>query len=209
PGLSRARARPRMSGAYRIVRYTPEFRERLLELGGELWSQDRETSARYFAWKYVENPWAGATPDVYLALAGNEIVGTRGFYGSRWESGGEAVTLPVADDFYIAPAHRNRGLATRLMREALHDLSNREACVLNLSGSLVTVIGSLAMGWKSSGALEPIGYGRPSRRRRFRDYLGKVRFFWRWSESRWLLAPDERRPFGRLERHGSGGPISV
>ena len=198
---------------YRVVRYSAELRDRFIDLGCRIWGRDREQSARYFEWKYLDNPWAGETPDIYLVLAGNVIVGSRGFYRSRWESGlgAERVveTLPVADDFYIEPAHRGLGLASLLMREALGDLGGRERYVLNLSGSLVTVLGSLAMGWRSAGQQEPIGLGKASLRRRFRDALGRLRFFWRFGDSRWLLAQNERWPYRRLDREGGAGPITV
>jgi len=198
---------------YRVVRYSPELRDRFIDLGCRIWGRDRRHSARYFEWKYLDNPYAGETPDIYLVLAGDVIVGSRGFYRSRWESGLGAervvTTLPVADDFYIEPAHRGRGLASLLMREALGDLGRRERYVLNLSGSLVTVLGSLAMGWRSAGQQEPIGFGKASLRRRFRDYLARRRFFWRFGESRWLLAQNERWPFRRLDREGGAGPITI
>ncbi len=199
--------------SYRIVRYTPEFRDRFIDLEQRHWSRGHERAVRYFEWKYPENPYAGESPDIYLALAGDEVVGARGFYRSRWESGQGAArvvtTLPVADDFFIAPEHRNRGLASLLMRTALDDLARRDSYVLNLSGSQVTVLGSLAMGWRSAGPLEPIGYGRASPQRRFREFLGSARFLWRLGESRWLLSRDERWPFRQLDRYGPGGGFAV
>ena len=68
---------------YRVVRYSPELRDRFIDLGCRIWGRDREQSARYFEWKYLDNPYAGDTPDIYLVLAGDVIVGSRGFYRSK------------------------------------------------------------------------------------------------------------------------------
>ena len=54
--------------------------------------------------------------------------------------------------------HRNRELVTLIMKAAFEDLAKRGyRHVFNLSAGLVTVMGSLAMGWKSAGTLDPIG----------------------------------------------------
>jgi GNAT superfamily N-acetyltransferase len=202
-----------MSPPYRIVRYEPAHKPQVANLERSLWCQDLATSLRYFEWKYEENPYA-KDPALYLAFAGSELVGIRGFYGSRWEAGlgaSRAVTpLLVADDFIVAPAHRNRGLVSLIMRTALEDLARRgHRYVLNLSGSQVTHIASLAMGWKSAGFLEPIGLRQSSLAKKTRARLSRTRFFWRYAEHPWLFSPDERAPFRHLDTQLGGGPISI
>jgi hypothetical protein len=79
----------------------------------------------------------------------------RGFYGSRWEGGVPARQMPVlvADDFLVGAHHRNRGLVTHIMQAAFEDLRDSGLpFVLNLSGGTLTVLNSLAMGWKRIGA---------------------------------------------------------
>ena len=100
---------------------------------------------------------------IYLAFQGGELVGMRGFYHFRWELGSppEEYSVLVADDAVIVPQHRNRGLATMIMRAAFEDLARSgHQYVFNLSGGIVTVVGSLVMGWKSAGAMEPISLER-------------------------------------------------
>ena len=53
--------------------------------------------------------------------------------------------MPCADDFVIAPAHRNRGLFGRVMAAMLADLASRGlSCAFSLSPGAVTLAGSLA-----------------------------------------------------------------
>jgi GNAT superfamily N-acetyltransferase len=206
-----------MSAPYEIVSYRPAHKWQVAELESHLWCRDVSLAVRYLEWKYQENPYA-PEPAMYLAFAGSELVGVRGFYGARWESGHGAArvvsSVPVADDFIVAPAHRNRGLVTLIMRAAFEDLARRgHRYVLNLSGGQVTVMGSLAMGWKSAGPLEPIGLGTGSSvARQARALLSRTRFRWRFAESPLLRSGVERKPFRRLDARGSrtgGGPISI
>ena len=81
----------------------------------------------------------------------------RGFLGSAWETPAGRVVIPCAEDFAVADQHRNTGVAGAIMRFALSDLEERGFdYVLNTSGSQVTVLQSLAMGWKSVGPMEPV-----------------------------------------------------
>ena len=95
-----------------------------------------------------------------LARFDNDLlVGMRGFYGSRWEGGVPARQLPVlvADDLLVGEHHRDRGLVTQLMQAAFEDLRGSGArFVLNLSGGPLTVLNSLAMGWRSIGSARPM-----------------------------------------------------
>ena len=202
-----------MSPPYQVVRYEPSHKQQVADLERGLWCQDLATAVRYLEWKYEQNPYAKDL-SLYLAFAGKELVGIRGFYGSRWEAGlgasREVTTLLVADDFIIAPAHRNRGLASRIMRTALEDLVQRgHRCVLNLSGSRVTVVASLAMGWKSAGFLEPIGLRHAPFVQKVRARLSRTRFLWRFAEHPWLFSPEERAPFRHLDTQLGRGPIAI
>lgn len=206
-----------MSGPYEIVSYRPAHKHLVAQLESQLWCRDRSLALRYLEWKYEENPYA-PEPAIYLAFAGRELVGVRGFYGARWESGHGASrvvsSVSVADDLIVAPNHRNRGVVTQLMRAAFEDLARKgHRYVLNLSGGQVTVMGSLAMGWKGAGPLEPIGLRAGSSiASRARSVLSRTRFLWRFAGSPLLRTRSERAPFRHLDAVGSradGGPISI
>lgn len=203
-----------MSTPCEIVRYTPAHKRQVAQLETQLWYSDLPLAVRYIEWKYEQNPYA-SEPEIYLAFLGGKLVGVRGFYGSRWEAGVGASrvvsTIPVADDLIVAPEHRNRGVVTQIMRAALQDLAQRgHRYVLNLSGGQITVMGSLAMGWKSAGPLEAIGRAPRTAITRVRSALQKARFFWRFAESPLLRSGAERRPFRRLDAAARrGGPVAI
>ncbi|HTO53180.1 MAG TPA: GNAT family N-acetyltransferase [Myxococcota bacterium] len=155
-----APARPprRIDRGERVVPYSPAYKDAIAELQTGLWSPQLERNRRYLEWKHEHNPYGGA-PRIYLLLRGEELIGMRGFYPSRWQVGdpSRVVDLLVADDFMFKEEHRNEGLVTSLMQAALDDL-RREGIeyVFNLSGGRITVLHSLAMGWRSAGSLAPV-----------------------------------------------------
>jgi hypothetical protein len=132
----------------------------------------------------------------------------RGFYASLWETGipPRQFAVLVADDLLVREGYRNRGLVKRVMQAAYEDLRNvKEDYLLNLSGGALTVLGSLAMGWRSIGFLEPM------RRRSFagkvygyvRQPLNRSPYVRRWARSPFLSETISRYPFSRLDRTDS------
>jgi GNAT superfamily N-acetyltransferase len=158
-----------MDSNYELVAYDPSLKPQLTALQYHLWSPSRELNTAYFDWKYERNPYV-AEPLIYVALCEGQAVGMRGFFGTRWTAGSPAQELVAlyADDFVIAPEHRNRGLASRIMATAFSDLAARGYHYLvNLSPGPVTYLSSLAMGWRS------VGLMRPMRRRRWRARIAR------------------------------------
>jgi GNAT superfamily N-acetyltransferase len=148
-----------VTAGYEIVRYAPEFREGVLRLQTHLWSPDVSVNDAYFAWKHEENPLQPA-PLAWLALHEGRVVGMRSAFATRWEAGRppERFEALYADDFAIAPDHRNRGLVSRLMETALADLArDGRDLLINLSAGPVTRLSSLVGGWKSVLLAEPVG----------------------------------------------------
>jgi hypothetical protein len=195
-----------MADEYEIVRYRPTHKSQVAKLQTHLWSSDSKLAARYLEWKYEENPYA-KEPVIYLAFRSGELVGMRGFYPSKWELGSprETHSLLVADDAVIVPSQRNRRLSTVIMRAAFEDLAKSgHEYVLNLTGSPVTVVSSLAMGWKSAGPLEPISLETGlNLARQGRRLLKGTAFGRRYAESIFLRSPAERDPFNHLDRMSS------
>ena len=204
-----------MSGACDVVRFRPEHREAVAELQTLLWSPDPVLNLRYLDWKYGQNPWA-EQPRIYLAVRSGTVVGMRGFCESRWEVGSPSrvVAIPLADDLAIRVEERNSGLVTQIMRAALVDLADSGSeFVFSLSASLLTLLGSLSLGFRSAGAYDPVVRREPSnlRRHRFREQLARNPRVRRWARSPLLarsrllfrsplaFSADERRPFRRLD----------
>jgi acyl carrier protein len=162
PAVREAPLRPaHASPGIQIVRYAAQYKSAIAELQKTLWSPDTNLNLKYFEWKYLQNPY-GSDPKVYLALVHGEIVGMRGFYPSRWESGvpAQVEDVLVADDLNLRADCRNKGLVNRIMREALDDLAGCGTdYVFNLSGGRLTVLGQFAMAWRSPGDLAPVERG--------------------------------------------------
>jgi len=184
-----------------IVRYAAEHKPAVIELQKRLWSPDANLNLRYFDWKYAQNPYA-TKPIIYLALAHGEVVGMRGFYPSRWEAGFpmQLKDVLVADDLVLREDHRNEGLVTQIMREALDDLAETGTndYIFNLSGGRLTVLSSFAMGWRSPGSLTPTGRisGSHLLRVALRRHLARLPFLWRYADADLL---SRRHPFRHLD----------
>jgi hypothetical protein len=148
-----------VTAEYEIVRYAPEFRAGIARLQTHLWSPDVAVNDAYFAWKHLENPLQTA-PLVWLVLFRREVVVMRSFLVTRWEAGRppERFEALYSDDFAIAPAHRNRGLVSRIMKAAFSDLAREgRELAINLSAGQVTTLSSLVDGWKNVRRVDPIG----------------------------------------------------
>jgi hypothetical protein len=202
-----------MNGSCEIVRYRPEHKEAVARLQTALWSPDPAANRRYLEWKYEANPWVGE-PRVYLGLRGGRVVGMRGFYESRWQFGSpdHVVSVPLADDFAIDLGERNSGLATQIMSTALADLaSSGVEYVLSLSAGQVTMLGSLAQGWKSAGRYEPLVLRKPGPAWlvRLRKRMAHARVIWRWEDSPLLRSAAERRPFHWLDQAPTPPGLSI
>jgi acyl carrier protein len=192
----------RRQSRYRIVTYRPEFKPAVAEFQTGLWSPDSYRNLRYLEWKYEDNPY----PDsgrIYLAFDDEELVGMRGFYRSRWEIDlpPRRVPLLVADDLLVSEQHRNKGLVSEIMRAARDDLRGLgERHVINLSGGTLTVLESLASGWRSAGMLKPMM--RQSSSRSLYPTLGRL--LMRITHAPCIngrrMQSDQPNPFSRLDR---------
>jgi len=201
---------------HRIIRYEPEFRERVAALHAEAFGLDPSESCSYLAWKYEENPYL-QEPLLFLALNDAEVVvGMRGFYGTRWNVDGSSLCIPCADDFVILHRERNLGLATTLMQDALAKVRALGfRYVLNSSGSPITVLQQLAMGWRSLGAMEPVERltWRGRLHRALADHLTRVpgahRLAHRFGPDVSACLARLERSAGRAESHRAGITLGV
>ena len=127
-----------MSDDYKIVAYTPERKEEVLQLASYVWSPDPELCVSYLKWKYHDNPYMVA-PVFYLAMHDGRAVAMRGLFTSRWESNGNFFELPCFGDSAALPEHRGRGLMGLITRSALDDIgSERPKYALSLSAGAFT-----------------------------------------------------------------------
>jgi GNAT superfamily N-acetyltransferase len=147
-----------MDSTYELVCYEPGLKKQVIELQTHLWSPSVGLNTAYFEWKYERNPYVDA-PLIYLAMHNGRAVGMRGFFGTQWEGGiptQKSIVL-YADDFVIAPEHRNRALSTKIMAAAFEDLAKRRyQYAFSLSAGPMTFLFSLATGWRSVGSMQPM-----------------------------------------------------
>ena len=192
----------RRQSRYRILTYRPELKAAVAEFQTGLWSPDPGRNLRYLEWKYEDNPFADRGR-IYLAFDGEGLVGMRGFYGSRWEIVAplRRVPLLIADDLLVSERHRNKGLVGEIMNAARDDLRTLgERHVINLSGGALTIVESLAAGWRSAGMLRPMS--RQSRHRAFAPRVGRLltRLTHARSGGNGGIRNDQPSPFSALDR---------
>ena len=147
-----------MNSHYDLVRYEPQLKKQVIDLQSHLWSPSAALNTSYFEWKYERNPYFD-TPLIYLAMCGGNAVGMRGFFGTEWEGGVpiQKFSALYADDLVIAPEHRNRGLIPKIMSAAFKDLAKRKyQYAINLSAGPMTILSSLATGWRNVGSMQPM-----------------------------------------------------
>jgi GNAT superfamily N-acetyltransferase len=147
-----------MSSNYEIVPYRPDLKSQIVALQTTLWTPNLGLNTAYFEWKYERNPYL-KEPLIYLAISNGSVIGMRGFFGVRLESGipAQSFTSLYADDALIAPEHRRHGLMKKIMGLAFEDLAARGYdYVFNLSAVPANLRLSLSMGWHNAGWAHPM-----------------------------------------------------
>jgi GNAT superfamily N-acetyltransferase len=188
---------------YEIVRYEPAFRDQVAELQRHLWGDDATINAAYVDWKYHQNPYL-ADPLIFLAVHAGRVVAMRGMFGALWEIGtpAEHVVVPCADDFVIAPEHRNRGLVAQIMNATIDGVAaGGYRYAFSLSAGPVTMMASLATGWRSVGSMRAV------ERRKVEGLLARASarlrtlpLLWRYADPLTRLQYRLERPFAHLDR---------
>lgn len=197
-----------MNLKYEIVKYEPEYKGQVAELQRHSWSSNLRLNAAYLEWKHEQNPYL-KKPLIYLGLYAGQVVGMRGMSGAKWQIGPPTQTFLglKADDLVILPEHRNRGLFTQIMRVALDDLANQgHTYVFSLTAGPVTLLGSLAMGWRSIGSMQMV-HRQAERRISFhkaRRWASRLPLVWRFADKLPLLySTEERNPFHFFDRNSA------
>lgn len=190
---------------FEVVLFRPEFREAVVHLRRHSYENEFPEAHEYLEWKYIQNPWIHEHL-LYVSLDENGTVcGMRGAYGTAWRTPHGTVVIPCADDLTIVNEHRNSGLLTTLLRAMLDDITRRGyPFLINTSAGRVTTLQSLAMGWKSVGAMEPVAFRgwRARLRNESRTHLRGRRLVWRLAPRDEGQRPSDPRPFERLDRAG-------
>ena len=126
-------------------------------LGRKAFGRPAAPTAKYLEWKYLRNPYR--TDPLRLRRTrpqGSRRCDARLLRRSLVDAGRRR-GHPLRRRLRRGEHHRTSGVATALMQVALADLpSHGVSCVINASGGRITVLQSLAMGWKSVVAVDPL-----------------------------------------------------
>ena len=66
-----------MKKEFTYKKYSPEYKEQVLELLGNLWDFSDDMKHKYFKWKFEDNPYTDEV-EGYIALDGDKVVAYRG-----------------------------------------------------------------------------------------------------------------------------------
>jgi hypothetical protein len=131
-------------------------------------------------------------------------------FGALWEIGtpAEPVVVPCADDFVIAPEHRNRGLVAQIMNATIDSVAAAGyRYAFSLSAGPVTMMASLATGWRGAGSM------RAAQRKGVDGLLvrasARVRtlpLLWRYADPLARLQYRLKRPFADLDHEARRAP---
>jgi GNAT superfamily N-acetyltransferase len=111
-----------------------------------------DEDARFFHWKHHESPF-GESP-MWVALDGTRVIGLRTFL--RWQlewPDGSSVAAVRAVDTATDPAHRGRGIFTRLTTQAIEELRAEGVDLVFNTPNQQSLPGYLKMGWSVVGRL--------------------------------------------------------
>ena len=119
-----------------IILYTEKYRDQMLALQKRLWSPSPSLIEAFLKWKYDQNPSApeGA---IFLAMAGERVVGMRGYTPSSWRTPlAGCEFIPLAGDTVVDPEFEGMGLVQRMTEAAKQYYAKRGVAVmLNTSAS--------------------------------------------------------------------------
>jgi hypothetical protein len=190
----------------------------LAELQTELLSSDATLNAHYLAWKY-EKTADRAEGAIYLACREGRPVAMRGFHEATLEAGTPTriFRLWIGGDAVVSASHRNRGLVSQIVKRAEAELAPLgHPYLVSLGGAnQVNLFGLVALGWRSAGAVRPVGRltERARAERWLSDALSRQRVLWRFDWPRLLASADQRHLFRRLDASAAGragaGPITL
>jgi hypothetical protein len=141
---------------YEVVRYSPEFKQEIIELLAPMWGEDLGLTTSYFEWKHSQNPYVDE-PIFYLCLYEGRVIGVRACFGARWQldQPGKYVNCLADADAIVHPDHRRQGLLTKMTVAALEDLRESEfEYVITLSANRYSSAANVKMGWRNIGYLD-------------------------------------------------------
>ncbi|NSW52302.1 MAG: GNAT family N-acetyltransferase [Anaerolineae bacterium] len=134
---------------WQIIRYTPEYKEQVIQLQTHLWGPDLAANTAYFDWKYEQNPYQ-ESPIMYLAVCDDMVAAFAGYSTSRWQAGDppQIIDCLTGTDAITHPDYRRQSLFSRINERALEDLTQGpHPFIFTLSAGIITTPASHRFGW--------------------------------------------------------------
>ncbi|WP_242695537.1 GNAT family N-acetyltransferase [Halomontanus rarus] len=136
------------STSYSVRQFRDDDRASFLSLYDTVF--DRNRDARWFDWKYEENPYADHVP-IVVAERNETIVGCRSFFPMEMRVDGETRTAFQPCDTMVHPDHRRRGLFSRMNEYALERYGDGSPSFFFNFPNENSKPGNLKHGWRKIG----------------------------------------------------------
>ncbi|MEM7194028.1 MAG: hypothetical protein AAF402_03700 [Pseudomonadota bacterium] len=144
---------------YRVIPYQQQYFDQVVSLLAAFWRINRELAARYFRWKYLDNPWADK---VYISLLLDKdvAIGMRGAYLMPLCIGGDSERIcSFFGDSFIDEARRGGNSFSRLNDQLFGMLAGDGIDIaLNTTASPGVRLFSLRSGWQETDPVMTMSY---------------------------------------------------
>lgn len=130
-------------------KYSPEYKQQVLDLESSLWHFDDDKKLKYFKWKYEDNPYTDS-PEAYIALDGDKVVAFRGYMVHQCKYFDKIFYIAVAGDMVTHPQYRRMGLFKNITEFSMNEIDKQGniSVLTNSSSGGPTSFGYLSLGWK-------------------------------------------------------------
>jgi len=146
---------------YRIIKYSPEYKESLLELLKTMWKDLNESEIKeQFKWRYERNPYH-QSPYIYLAVIDEKVVGFRAFVLHLFTLKKSIYQVFSPTDAIVNPDYRRKGIFSALNEFFLKDLAEtglENALIVNLSSNKYSTPGYLKQDWQVTDGIRYYAY---------------------------------------------------
>lgn len=115
-------------------KYSPEYKEQVIELLKDFWPDNKSDRLAYFKWKYEDNPYT-ESPLCFLALDNNRVVGFRGFFVVPVKNNSECFLCALASDSKTDPNYRGLGIFKSLLKYSIESLKNHNDLLVYMNSS--------------------------------------------------------------------------
>lgn len=155
---------------YRVRPFEDGDMAGVLDLFETVWGKRRRES--WLEWKYRSNPYVDHVPIVVAVDSDGELVGVRSLFALPLAIGQERVLALQPCDTMVHPAHRRRGLFTRMTERMIDRYRDHEAKLFFNFPNAKSRPGNLKLGWRTVGQVST--YYRLQRPGTWLDWNGRL-----------------------------------